>query len=138
LQGSLLDITLQTDVIVWGVPPEMVELDTRHPKLEFEATAWERGRSLRAVVPSFYLDMYNSGLATASGLPQLSPAAAIGRDAELMLGTSTIAPSRPAKSRNVPLEIVGMTRDAQLLGVLLPLETVQAMNRWYLGDKYEQ
>src|SRR5690606_5548859 len=46
LQGSLLDITLQTDVIVWGVPPEMVELDTRHPKLEFEATAWERGRSL--------------------------------------------------------------------------------------------
>jgi len=136
LSGSILDFTLQTDAIVWGVPPEILTLSVGDMK-GFKNVAWKEKAKLPLIVPSFYLDMYNSGMAAANGLPKISPSSAVGRKVELLLGVSTSMVGRQTKALTVPGEVIGMTPEAHLLGVLLPIETVREMNQWYQGSGYK-
>ena len=137
MRGDMLDLTLQTDVIIWGVPTDLPEFSAGTPD-RFRAVNWRDGEPLAMVVPSFYLDLYNSGLAAASGLPSISSAAAVGRRATLMLGTSTMVDTPAGRARNLPGHVVGLTPSAQLLGVLLPIETVREINQWWMGPAYRE
>jgi hypothetical protein len=143
LSGSLFDFTLQSDVIVWGIPEEYLVENARADEQSlariqnmFRDVDWQAGESLPFVVPGFYLDMYNSGLAASSGLPQISPHAALGREVELLMGTTTVGLNLSGKTKDLDGEVVGLIRDAQLLGVLLPLKTVQSINSWAANGHY--
>jgi ABC-type antimicrobial peptide transport system permease subunit len=89
------------------------------------------------VLSHYFLDLYNSALADSNNLPKFSPSAIIGRHMELLLGESTIhpvdenVPPDQRKTRMVKAYIAGLTTNPDLLGLLAPLEVVEAFNEWY-------
>lgn len=137
IRGTILGNTLQADSFVWGVPEELVAADlSPHAARSFEPTRWQRGTPSPAVVPIFFIEMYNSGLALASGLPQVNRAAAIGQRFDLLLGETTLLDARGPRLV-APAEAVGVSDDFSMLAILLPLETVAEMNAWYHGAAWQ-
>lgn len=121
----------QTDIILHGVPRELVEGDL--PKGEpFTAPEPNSKRAVPVLVSAFFLDLYNLGLAESAGMPKLSPAAAKGREFTLILGESTIGASSPtAPVRHVRCRVVGLSPNPRLVGLAAPIDAVAAWNAEY-------
>jgi len=121
----------QTDIILHGVPRELVEADL--PKMEtFTAPEPESKRAVPVLVSAFFLDLYNLGLAESAGMPKLSPAAAKGREFTLILGESTMgSASTTAPARSVRCRVVGLTPNPRLVGIAAPIDAVAAWNAEY-------
>jgi hypothetical protein len=82
-----------------------------------------------AVISSDLIDMYNTGFAKANDLPQLTVQILNGQRATLIVGSSSFNPSTSAGVRRVPITIVGVSDRVPLVGVSLPLSTVNGWNR---------
>ncbi|MEQ8819080.1 MAG: FtsX-like permease family protein [Sumerlaeia bacterium] len=130
--GSLGD-GLATDVVIHGVPPELVAQDLP-PGTDW---TWEpdSGESVPIAVSAYFLDLYNLGLAEGAGLPKLSEAAAIGRVFDLELGASTMGLASAGKPRTIKGKVVGLTRNPLVVGLAAPLETVAAWNEEFAPRK---
>ncbi len=132
-EGSLLGQTYGTDLTVTGIYGWLLGED-KPPQFSYDP---QKDDSVPTVLSHYFLELYNTALAESNNLPKFSPDAIIGRDMELKLGESTIypvaeeGPEPDRKLKTVPAEIVGLTRNPDLLGLLAPLETVESWNEWY-------
>jgi putative ABC transport system permease protein len=134
LRGEIMENALQTDSFIWGVSRELIA-DDLAKGMDFEPVDWRSGKErVPAIVPAFFIDMFNSGFARASSLPQLNRDAAAGRKFDLLLNTTTLIEGRGEK-KTVPSLVAGIADDASLLAVMMPLQTVQEMNAWNDGRR---
>lgn len=132
-EGSIFGTLISTDVVVNGVPRELVATDLA-PDKEFCYNP-DLDVPVPALISRYFIDIYNSGYARSQNLPQFNPAAVIGRQFELILGESTLAElTPPGKVQTVTCEVVGLTPNTYLLGLIIPLDYVREFNRWYHGD----
>lgn len=130
--GRLAGYEGSTDVIVFGVPRQLVEPDIEASR--GFGYADPRTSTVPVIVPRYFVDVFNYGMAESQGLPKLTDSAVIGRHFQLVLGVSILmADQQPGKVRQVRCEIVGLTRNPDLLGVVVPIEYVRRFNRWYHG-----
>lgn len=125
-----------TEIAVHGVGREVVAdaLDAT------ETFVWQLNdpRPCPVVISSYFLDLYNLGLAESNRLPQFNERALIGKTFTLVLGISAIlGPGNTERYQQVQCAVAGFTRDPNLAGVALPIEAVRSFNRWYLGETYE-
>lgn len=135
-EGTLAGTSMTTDITVTGVESWLLGKDVPST-FTYRPNA---NQEVPAVLASYFLDLYNTALAESNQLPKLSPSAVIGRRFRLRLGESSLrsASGESANSRvaEVNCRIVGLSRDPNLLGLLIPLETVEAFNEWYgIRDK---
>jgi cell division protein FtsX len=132
--GSLAGYEGSTDIVVYGVPGEMVASDVvgaRGFTYADPATS-----TMPVLVSRYFLDVFNLGLAEGQGLPKLTESAVVGRHFQILLGASLLALDvKPENVRKVGCEIVGLTQNPSLLGVVAPIEYVREFNRWYHGAK---
>lgn len=123
LYRSDITITGVEDWLLGGSAPEAFSYDI------------ESGGEVPAVLASYFLDLYNMALAESNNLPKLSPGAAIGRHFRIYLGESSLRPGKrygpDGSSTYVDCRIRGLTRNADLLGLIIPLKAVEDFNRWY-------
>lgn len=125
-----------TEIAVHGVGREVVA-DALEAGETFD---WELddARPCPVVISSYFLDLYNLGLAESNRLPQLNERALIGKTFTLVLGTSAIlGPGDAERYRHVQCAAAGFTRNPNLAGVALPISAVRSFNRWYLGENHE-
>lgn len=132
-RGSLMGKTYSTDMTVTGIEPWLLGEEAPDGFVYDPAP----DAAVPAVFSNYFLDLYNIALAESNHLPQLTPAAVVGRHLDLILGESTLQEPDPARqTKVVPARLVGLTRNPDLLGLLLPLEAVEAFNAWYgIPDK---
>ncbi len=128
---SILGQSIQTDAIVNGVDPELV----REGLADGYAFAYSDAPD--ALVPvmasRYFLDMYNLGYAESQGLPRVNQAAVVGRTFQLDLGESFSIGSQ-SRSRTVTCQIVGLTDNISLIGLVVPLKYAETWNEWYHGQ----
>ncbi|MBM3335300.1 FtsX-like permease family protein, partial [Candidatus Sumerlaeota bacterium] len=126
-----------TDVIVYGVPAEMVADEVVGPRgFSYADPATS---AMPVLVSRYFIDLFNLGLAEGQGLPKLSDRAVVGRRFDLFLGRSLLQlDDRPDRAPKVPCEIVGLTQNPSLLGLVAPIEYVRRFNRWYHGAKADE
>lgn len=121
-----LGFDFTTDVVIFGVPAELIARDLPANVAFAHDAAGER--PVPVAVSAYFLDMYNLGLAEGSNLPKMSAAAAIGREFDLVLGESSLGLASRGEPRRVRARIVGLVRDPLLTGLVVPLETMRAWN----------
>jgi hypothetical protein len=130
-EGSLLGNTYRTDISVTGIEPWLLGDDA---PADFTYD-FSKGGEVPCILARYFLDLYNMTLAESNKLPKLSEQAAIGRKFTLYLGASSLRPvnfDRPdTKFKAVDSKIVALSRNPNLLGLIIPLEAVEAMNEWY-------
>lgn len=133
-EGELIGVELTTDVVVNGIEPALVQEDVAEGKVF--AFSDDPMKPIPVMVSRYLLDMYNLGYAKANSLPELSEKWAIGRHFSIVLGQSTVpAMGNGENARAVRAEVVGLTSNPSLLGVVMPAEYVQRFNREFSSDK---
>ena len=125
--GELLGNAMQTAISVSGVEPWLMGDEVSTATMQWDPTST---KPVPAVLSYYFLDLYNMGLAEGNGLPKFSASAIVGKHITLLLGESTITENKGSKTLNLRSQIVGLTRDPDLLGLILPLNAVEAMNAW--------
>ena len=136
-EGELLGIALTTDVVINGVEPSLVRQDVA-PKKKFDYLA-DPAKPVPVMVSRYLVDMYNLGYAKANYLPELSDSWIIGRNFRVILGQSTVPIlGNSPKSRAVECEVVGLTSNPSLLGVVMPAEYVRRFNLEFSRNKEPQ
>jgi hypothetical protein len=78
------------------------------------------GKDIPLMMPSYILDLVNSGISVNTDLPQLSRDAVIGKHATLYLGTSSF---RPGPARPVRCVIVGVSDQIGAGGPAIPFDS---------------
>ena len=136
-EGELFGNVISSDAIIHGVPRALVEdalaTGTRWAAPDAAGKPWP------IVVSTYFLDLYNLGMARAGGLPLISPEFVVGKHFRLYLGESYTglgATSQPVKF--IDLEIKGLTEQPGLLGLAMPIEVVAGLNRAYAPTKPRQ
>lgn len=133
VEGSLFGTEYSSDAVIHGLDRALVA------DAITTATPWAIPASpnpFPVVISSYFLDLYNLGLARAGGLPLLSPAAVVGRHFKIYLGESTIGLAKTKEPvRWLDVRIVGVSRQPGLIGLALPLEVVSGLNRRYAPDQ---
>lgn len=132
--GEFMGQRYSTDIALLGIEgwllgDEAPEDFTYDPQLD---------DSVPAVLSYYFLDLYNVTLAESGNLPKFSPSAILGQRLDLTLGQSTLQMSQNLSLRTkvVPAYVKGLTRNPDLLGLLVPLEAVESFNEWYgIQDK---
>jgi hypothetical protein len=128
--GNLFGQELAADAVIHGVDRALVSDALRKDQPWGKPASPEEPYPV--VVSRFFLDLYNLGMARASGLPLLSENLLLGKHATLYLGTSTALPLPPAKTpRSIQAMVAGVTTHPGLLALEMPAEVVRALNREY-------
>jgi len=132
--GKLAGYEGSTDIVVYGVPNEMVAGEVTGARgFHYADPATS---TMPVLVSRYFIDVFNLGLAEGQGLPKLTESAVIGRRFRILLGASLLALDvKPENVRQIDCEIVGLTQNPSLLGVVAPIQYVREFNRWYHGDK---
>jgi hypothetical protein len=84
------------------------------------------GQDIPMIMPSYILDLVNSGISVNTDLPQLSRDAVIGKNATLYLGTSSF---RPGPARQVRCVIVGVSDQIGAGGPAIPYDAAVRLSR---------
>ncbi|MBX3728863.1 MAG: hypothetical protein KF858_06735 [Candidatus Sumerlaeia bacterium] len=128
-----IDFSFDTDIVLHGVPVELLQFDLE-PGTRF---AWTPGSTepVPVAVSSYFLDMYNLGLAEGTGMPKLSRAAALGREFTMIVGESTLGlATSKGTPRHISCRVVALSSNPFLVGVSAPVEFVEYWNREMGGD----
>lgn len=121
--AELLGRNVRTDVFATGVAPALVNEDVA-PRFEF---SHRDDGTVPVVVSGRLLELYNSTVAPVLNKPRLSREAALGFQFELLIGTSVTRGSLPGgRIERRVAEVVGLSDRANLAGITVPLETVEA------------
>ncbi|MFP4379343.1 MAG: FtsX-like permease family protein [Candidatus Sumerlaeia bacterium] len=136
-EATLVGVTYRTDISVTGVHGWLLG-DDEPANFTYD---FSKGGQVPCVVAQYFLELYNMTLAESNNLPKLSEAAAVGRQFRLFLGESSLRPGKrynaDAKVRELECRVAGLSRNPNLLGLVVPLEAVEAMNAWYGITKKE-
>ena len=134
-EATLLGNTFYTDITITGIEGWVLGAD-EPPNFTYDMRS---GGQVPAVLASYFLDLYNTALAESNSLPKLSPAAAIGRRFRIFLGASTVRPANNASDRKVvyvDAQVAALSRNPDLLGLVIPLKAIEQFNAWYgITDK---
>lgn len=84
------------------------------------------GKDIPLVMPSYILDLVNSGISVNTDLPQLSKSAIVGKHATLYLGTSSF---KPGPSRQVRCVIVGVSDQIGAGGPVIPYDAALRLGK---------
>ena len=126
--ATLWGNTYSTDITVTGVEPWLLG-DDAPTTFTFNP---ETDTKVPAILAAYFLDLYNLALAEGNKLPKLSPAAVLDREFELVLGSSSIHPAKDdAKVAVLTGKVCALSRNPDLLGLLIPLSAVEHFNAWY-------
>lgn len=129
VEGNLFGNEISSEAVIHGVERELVA-DALKPGQPWTIPTDALKGEYPLVVSNYFLDLYNLGLAPASGLPLLSPQAVIGRHVTLVLGESLVGIGQvSASSRTVRGVVVGLSRNPAMLGLALPAEVVRQFNQ---------
>ncbi len=132
---DLFGYNFQSDLAISGIPSELLEEDHIKLKGEFKYELTDNPQTpIPALVSYSIIDLYNSNFAEANKLPKLSYEAIIGRHFTLVFGYSSFGAIK--KMQRIRCKIVGLSKRAELLGLTIPIETVDKLNKWF-DDKYE-
>ncbi|MES2775107.1 MAG: hypothetical protein V4722_13045 [Bacteroidota bacterium] len=106
LQSYSNELPFSTDMSFESVPDEFIDIKSKDWK-------WEEGqKDLPIIIPSFFLDLYNFGMAQSrEELPQISPEA-------LMMISIKVTISGNGQSLEIPGHVIGMTD--RINSVLIP------------------
>ena len=116
---------IRTDVFATGLPEALVRDDVA----EGFRFVDEPGSKVPVIVARRLLDLYNTTVAPAIQKPRLSPGAVIGFEFQLVLGTSLAKGTPdPAKIRRYTAQIVGLSDQANLVGITVPEATLRRWN----------
>jgi len=133
-EGELIGIELATDVVVNGIDPALVRDDVAQGR-SF-AYIPDLSKPIPVMVSRYLLDMYNLGYAKANALPELSESWVVGRHFSIVLGQSTVPLlGKNPLARTVRAEVVGLTSNPALLGVVMPAQYVRQFNQIYSPRK---
>jgi putative ABC transport system permease protein len=136
-EGELIGVRLSTDVVVNGIEPALAEDDVA-PGKTFSYDP-DPSKNVPVIASKYLLDLYNLGYAEANSLPKLSESFIIGRHFQLVLGQSTLpALGNDPDARSVRCEVVGLTANPSLLGVVIPSEYVAQYNREFKGTERQE
>ena len=108
LKGKFFDMAYGTDLSVFG--EERPFKDKWYDKNNIN--------TVRAIVSSKLLDIYNSSFAPANDLPKLTEKIVIGRKFKLTMGKNSFAESE--KHITTSVKIIGMDQNVEFLGITLP------------------
>ncbi|MBN1517524.1 FtsX-like permease family protein [Candidatus Sumerlaeota bacterium] len=123
-EAELLGQTFASDVVVYGVPPELLAKNIEHKRgFTFQTGAAE----IPVVVSEYFLDIYNMGMAEANGLPKFTRKMVIGKHFNLIVGASTVG-EIPEGAKYYRCVIVGLTPRTSLLGAMVPVEYARLFN----------
>ena len=116
---------IRTDVFATGLPEALVRDDVA----DGFRFADEPGGNVPVIVARRLLDLYNTTVAPAIQKPRLAPDAVIGFEFQLVLGTSLAKGTPdPTKIRRYTATIVGLSDQANLVGITVPEATLRRWN----------
>jgi hypothetical protein len=132
-EGGIGGMTYASDIVVHGAPAGLIARELGDPA----RFAWNprSGEPVPVAASAYFLDLYNIGLAESAGLPKLARSAAIGRTFELILGQSSVGLGSAGTPRRVQARIVALVADPNLVGMVAPLDVVEAWNREFAPRK---
>jgi hypothetical protein len=130
--ASFLGNEFSTDAVVAGIDAGLVAGEIASGE-SFAPVDWlEQGEKVPVLLSSYFLDLYNLMYSQTIGAPALSERTVIGFEFDLILGESVLGGRlATAHERTVRCRIVGLTRNPQLLGVTIPRQNAEQMQRWY-------
>lgn len=114
--ATYLGKTLYTDLVLEACDPGQVEGDVASG-YRFEDPGPQG--EIPMIMPSYILDLVNSGIAVNTDLPSLSRDAVIGKHATLYLGTSSF---KPGPARQIRCVIVGVSDQVGAGGPVIPYD----------------
>ncbi len=130
LQFDLLGQVFQTDALLYGAPFELLDSPTVTSK------EWSQyDEPYPAVVSSKLIDLYNYSFANANKLPQLTEKNFIGSELTILLNQSTFFAANTGEVKQLRAKIVGFSPNVKLIGITLPLETINRINLKTLGQQ---
>jgi ABC-type antimicrobial peptide transport system permease subunit len=129
LQFNLLGQIFQTDALLYGAPFELLDSTTVTPK------DWSQyDEPYPAVVSSKLIDLYNFSFANANNLPQLTEKNFIGSELTILLNQSTFFAEKTGEVKQLRARIVGFSPNVKIVGITLPLETINRINKKILSQ----
>ncbi len=135
LQITMFGQTLQTDALIFGAPYETISSD------QIDENIWKTSTDslgtaanpIPAIISTHLIDLYNYSFATANNLPQLTAQNFIGTDIDIMLNQSTFFGQQNSGLPTLKARVVGFSPKAKLIGITIPSDTVQQLNKQYLN-----
>ncbi|MCX7765295.1 MAG: ABC transporter permease [Candidatus Sumerlaeia bacterium] len=121
-----------TDVVVIGIEKHIIA-DYLAQGKDF---IYSPHQPVPALISQYFLNLYNLGISESLSLPKFEPNSVIGRKFQLVLGESTLGELLSTqKSQTIECELVGLTPDISLIGLVLPLAAVEHFNNWFWGKR---
>lgn len=125
---------IRTDLFATGVAEDLVRKDIAQG-YDFKDPG-EGGKIVPVLVARRLLDLYNTTVAQAIGQPRLTKEAIIGFSAEIVLGSSYVRGTpNPAKVKTVVGQVVGVSDQATLVGITVPVATIRRWNKRYAESR---
>jgi len=124
VQISLLGQIFQTDSLLYGAPYELLDSPTVQPQ-----TWSQNDEPYPAVISTKLVDLYNYSFAAANNLPQVTPENFLGSEVTILLNKSTFFDTDTSTVKQLKARIVGFSPNVKLLGLTLPLETINRLNQ---------
>jgi putative ABC transport system permease protein len=119
---SLLGRDVYTDIFASGVDAEFLKEDLA-PGTPFEDVP---SGAIPCVISSQLLELFNRAVAPALGIPGMTEETVLGFAFTVVLGES-FSSGRTTGGEKVPVQVVGVSEKAMLLGITVPRATVE---RW--------
>jgi ABC-type lipoprotein release transport system permease subunit len=133
VEGEIIGQVVSTDALVVGIDPVLVAGDVK--KGFTFSNDVNLSEPVPAILPRYFLDMYNLAYSESMGLPKINESFALGKDFDLYVGESYLT-GELQKRRQLKGRIVGLTSNPSLfVGALLPLGWAEELNRWYHGER---
>ncbi len=133
LQINLLGQTFQTDALLYGAP---------YPLLDTPTVTSEDWKSIDepypAVISTKLVDLYNLSFANANNLPQITADNFIGKDITILLNKSTFFATESAPTISLHAKIVGFSPKAKLIGLTLPNDVIDRINKNFLNQPRQE
>lgn len=132
LETSVLSLNLMTDSMVFGVKKQFIENELENPDI------WDQKiEPYPVIIPKKILDIYNFTIAIPQGLPTLTQDYLIGKEIILYPGYSMFFPQISKKNERIKLQIAGFSNKVNIIGISLPYDIVEEMNKKYSTSKKE-
>ncbi len=131
--ANLFGEFIGADAPVLGLDERLVEDKKNLDNFKYE----EDAEFIPVILSPLLLEYYNTAYAISNRLPGLSEKALIGKSLTLVLGESTIHPREADKYKELKCKIVGLSPQASVLSITIPLEYVREYNEWFNAEKPE-
>lgn len=132
LEISLLGQTFQTDSLLYGAPYPLLD----SPRVTTQD--WQNiDEPFPAVISSKLIDLYNFSFANANNLPQITEQNFIGKEITILLNKSTFFATESAPVVTLRAKIVGFSPNTKIIGLTLPLEVINRINKNYLHQNQQ-